>query len=472
MADDYVPSPASPVGGDPILFRPETLARHEQAVRDVLGGNRARYPRAGRGRTTSPSAGFWGQLASGSSITAASGLVLGTGTVTLCSREDDTLAADGEDVTVYNPGGAITGPQILELDWTDGDWAVCRCAVSGCVCTDGVCAHLTNYAPPYGVRSCGICQGPGCATLTIKKGGTVLFSGLMEGLGSGAMGYSSPDIFLTNHLIDSSGADRGTQYYRLDFFPQDITSSGGAAVSADKYTPGSTSYTGDDGSWHLGTGQDPYLCDASGLHAHWTLLSDPGGWPISFGTLLVRYLAATDMYLDIEPYPQACYACFTVMGCNNLPLAGATVHIWTNSAKTTSVGTATTDSSGKACIDIGQVAVSRYYEVTKSPRFTMFSATVSMIPGDVFEVFLPVAAGYYCDMIPACADPLPGTLHATHPKFGPLTLTYNASGSYGAGWYATTSHTYSGCRCCPPKTVTVTSFVNSVLTFSDHWKSF
>ncbi len=134
MPDPYVPNPDDPVEANPVVFRPTTFGRHARAVNRVLGDNQARYPRVGRGRTTKPSSGTWGSLASGHSISAASGLTLGSGTVTLCSRSGDTLTADGEDITVYNAGGVITGPKVLELDWTDGVWAVCECGGSGLTC--------------------------------------------------------------------------------------------------------------------------------------------------------------------------------------------------------------------------------------------------------------------------------------------------------------------------------------------------
>lgn len=131
---DWVSDPApyvSETDPNPIALSPETYKRHAAAVDDVLGANRARYPRPSRGRTTSANAGIWARLASGSTISAASGLVLGTGTVKLCSRNEATLLADGQDVTVYNAGEAITaegGDKIVKLSWSDGVWAANRCS--------------------------------------------------------------------------------------------------------------------------------------------------------------------------------------------------------------------------------------------------------------------------------------------------------------------------------------------------------
>ena len=122
--------PAVPETGNPIALRPETYRRHADAVDYIERTNRARYPRAGRGRTTVPASGTWAKLASGHTISAASGLTLGSGTVTLCSRDGTTLTADGDDVTVYNAGDEITatdGDKAIKLSWSDGDWAASRC---------------------------------------------------------------------------------------------------------------------------------------------------------------------------------------------------------------------------------------------------------------------------------------------------------------------------------------------------------
>ncbi len=130
MPDPWAPDPEPYVDSDdPIALKPETYARHARAVNRVLGDNQARYPRAGRGRTTSPSAGAWAVLGSGNSISAASGLMLGSGTVALATRSGGTLTATGETMTVYNAGDAITASadMPIKLTWTDGVWSAARC---------------------------------------------------------------------------------------------------------------------------------------------------------------------------------------------------------------------------------------------------------------------------------------------------------------------------------------------------------
>jgi hypothetical protein len=141
-----VPPPDDPLGGKPVLLRPETFERHEAAFSQVEEANTARYPMVGRGRTTKPSTGTWGYLAPGQVISAASGLTLGSGPVTLCSRSGGTLTPDGETVTVYNSGGVLTGPNALALDWTDGVWAVCECIDTPiCVLVQDLCGPQPSY---------------------------------------------------------------------------------------------------------------------------------------------------------------------------------------------------------------------------------------------------------------------------------------------------------------------------------------
>jgi len=200
-ADDYVPQADPPTGGNPILFRPGTYARHARAVDRVLGDNHAVYPRSGRGRTTKPAKGAWGFLASGASISACVWPSLGTGIVTLCSRSGNTLTADGEDVQVYNPGSStITGPLMLELTWVDA-WAVCVCSAQ---CT----IHV------YGCSGSDPLVG---ATVTITDSdGTTLDSGTTDASGD----------FVTTIAC---GSDRtvsieATGYVTTDFTGQTLSS--------------------------------------------------------------------------------------------------------------------------------------------------------------------------------------------------------------------------------------------------------
>lgn len=113
-----------PVGGPPIALSPETYDRHDQAARYVEEIIRTRAPRPDRSRFPGLAPGAWGLLASGHSITAASGTSLGSGSVNLCDRAGTD---SGESVTVYNAGITISasgGAKIVRLGWTGGDWSV------------------------------------------------------------------------------------------------------------------------------------------------------------------------------------------------------------------------------------------------------------------------------------------------------------------------------------------------------------
>jgi hypothetical protein len=122
-----------PIGGKPILFRPETFDRHDAAAKRVEGLIRTRIPRRGTGRSPNLAPGAWGLLASGGTITGASGLTLGSGSVKLCDRTGSVYPAN-ETVAVANAGGSISGPALLPLEWTAGEWTVCGCTVATSPC--------------------------------------------------------------------------------------------------------------------------------------------------------------------------------------------------------------------------------------------------------------------------------------------------------------------------------------------------
>ncbi len=115
--------------GDPVVFSPETYARHDAAIRYINRVSRTRDPMGRRDRFPGIRAGAWGLLAAGGTITAASGLTLGSGTVKFCNREG--TADDPEvSVDVANAGGTIDGGStgaVLPMEWTEGEWSVCGC---------------------------------------------------------------------------------------------------------------------------------------------------------------------------------------------------------------------------------------------------------------------------------------------------------------------------------------------------------
>ncbi|MFO0892444.1 MAG: hypothetical protein U0790_25295 [Isosphaeraceae bacterium] len=113
----------------PIALSPQTYARHAAAVNQVESGIQTRAPRPGSSRARGLAPGARGRLASGGTITAATGLTLGAGDVKLCDRSG-VVYPENETVTVYNAGPAISasgGAKIVRLAWTDGDWCV-NCA--------------------------------------------------------------------------------------------------------------------------------------------------------------------------------------------------------------------------------------------------------------------------------------------------------------------------------------------------------
>jgi hypothetical protein len=116
------------VDNTPIALSPETYARHSEAVAYVEDMIRTRAPRSGNRRFPGLAPGAWGLLAAGDTISAASGLSLGSGTVKLCDRTGAVLPAN-ESVDVSNAYAAMdggTGGKIVRLAWVLGEWA-CSC---------------------------------------------------------------------------------------------------------------------------------------------------------------------------------------------------------------------------------------------------------------------------------------------------------------------------------------------------------
>jgi hypothetical protein len=66
----------------------------------------------GQGGGGGGGSGFWAYLAPGQTVSAASGLTLGSGTVTLVTNAAGTLTALTDTVTVYNAGGAVAGGSV------------------------------------------------------------------------------------------------------------------------------------------------------------------------------------------------------------------------------------------------------------------------------------------------------------------------------------------------------------------------
>ncbi|GAC1448277.1 MAG: hypothetical protein NVSMB9_31260 [Isosphaeraceae bacterium] len=111
----------SPIPGRAVVFDRPAAERIVNVVKRVEGNYRYSRPPG----TTPPrgalNTGMYAYVAS--NITAASGATLGQGTGVLCSRSGATLTANGETVTIYTAGGAITGPLYLSIAYVQGDWS-------------------------------------------------------------------------------------------------------------------------------------------------------------------------------------------------------------------------------------------------------------------------------------------------------------------------------------------------------------
>lgn len=122
---NFVLGPTQTASDSPIALRPATYERFTRAVQYVEKMNRATAPRTGRGRTTSATWGAWGLLQPGDVITGVSGMTLGEGDVTLCTRDGAELTADGDVTHVYNRNRRLKAGGsgvLLQLQWVSGCW--------------------------------------------------------------------------------------------------------------------------------------------------------------------------------------------------------------------------------------------------------------------------------------------------------------------------------------------------------------
>lgn len=185
---------------NPIVFSPETFARHDQAVAYVDSLSRTRNPVDQQDRYPDIIPATWGLLAPGDAITAASGLTLGSGPVKLCDRTG-TVADDAETLTVANAGGSIDGGasgMILPMEWVDGEWTVCVCGGGETPC-EGSCP------------ACGgvMLMGGGTFADANGSGSIVLSSG--QWLTSSSPGTFSPLLFPGQPHLANPTVDCGTE---------------------------------------------------------------------------------------------------------------------------------------------------------------------------------------------------------------------------------------------------------------------
>lgn len=117
---------------------------------------------------------------------------------------------------------------------------------------------------------------------------------------------------------------------------------------------------------------------------------------------------------------------------------GASVSVWTNSGKTTLLGSGTTDSSGNVTIDVGS-AGTYYYEVSDSfPCFATVSATAAFACGATINVSITVdTTNCCCPGESCCSDSSIYPKRQLYLTDGTGTLTSFQTTCGGVSWCTT-----------------------------------
>jgi hypothetical protein len=435
-----------PIEGLPILFSPETYSRHENALSYISGDYRTRAPRPGRGRFPRLTPGAWGLLAAGATITGASGLSLGSGTVKLCARDGTVYDAD-ETVDVANAGTDISGGDagmVLPMEWTSGEWTVCGCGSPPIECPCVI--PLTDHTL-YNLDG------------TVYKVLNYDDTGYLQGYSPGIRWYT--DCF--DFHGDATDSSIVTARERLTFGCIPGANPGGAFFLQTEffYVPGTG---GGDSTPRECTPDFPYpgiglaFSEAPGFPAY---CCDPFFVEIGDDTS-----GEYNGYIGTPSYR------FHVEGAGGFTWSGITVDVWTSDAKTTHIGSAMTDASGNCMItgiwahaDYSEfVGPSPYYEVSDVPdRYAVASGTLVGPCRGVTSVVLTAADGYVF-MPTGCTYPIATTLHISHPVFGPVTL--NRAGSL---WTGTKSYSYPGYGACPAVTATIYFTWDGGSLYAEQW---
>lgn len=126
--------PTPPLTNPAVELDLHSAERMRRSVKFTEDRPRDALPGAGLGIRGIPRPGVYAYLAPGAIFSAASGLLLGSGSVTICSKTvgSGTCVADGPLVTAFNAGGGFTAGSsgmVVKLGWVDGDWSL---DVSGC----------------------------------------------------------------------------------------------------------------------------------------------------------------------------------------------------------------------------------------------------------------------------------------------------------------------------------------------------
>lgn len=119
-----------PIGGQPQLVDHASGKRIVAATKYVERFYRGSGGARGfDGPFANPLPGVYAFIAASAAVSGASGLSLGSGSATLCSRSpgSPTCVANGPVVTFYNAGGGFTAGvsgQLCKLGWVNGDWSL------------------------------------------------------------------------------------------------------------------------------------------------------------------------------------------------------------------------------------------------------------------------------------------------------------------------------------------------------------
>lgn len=465
-----------------VIFSPETFAEHDAELSYVRRQSRTREPLGRQKRFPRIIAGAWGKLAAGATITAASGLTLGSGTVKLCDREG-AVSDDAEDITVANAGGELLGGSeglLVPLEWTEGEWSVCGCGVG------------TSFS----IWCCSPCHPP-------QKDLSITFSYYWV-KNNEATDTPPTSTHIGDETATLTYASTGENFWEASWSGEIMCPDGVARpvklecmdLAGFGEPPGTLVFTAGPSTYQA------YLTDPGGDYDPWggyvgglfvfqeEDISDTNGeitWPVrksvyecvpihfkgenwwynehSFPSTYAGYFELTDP--SPGTYAGACCPVeITVLGCTNEGVAGATYSVWSDDTKEHLLFSGTTGGSGLVAFALYNCG--SFYREATHPRFQTMSGYASFF-GVQNETFISPAPGYHC--FSGCNLPLADTLPFTHTYFGDGELVWVAEDS----WLGFINFDYPGCLDSVPECVPTTMLVRiafsvdglTVSTFAD-----
>lgn len=121
----------------------------------------------------------------------------------------------------------------------------------------------------------------------------------------------------------------------------------------------------------------------------------------------------------------SCNVTMSVVGCASKLLPGATFDVYADSTLATLIGSAATNSSGNATVNVG--ATGTYWRRVAASKFATSAASLVVSTcGTIVPLMLAVASGSHCNSY--CPYPVPDTLYYTDTTGKAITLTYQAGG--------------------------------------------